>query len=486
MANSNRGIVTQLVASQVKRAIRGYGGNLSGVMKAIDEGWIPNGDEPSVSEHLAALRVYLAATSVVEDDAFLLRFALTVPGMQRGIVPPLLVLEPNRSGFSERRKREAAGQVNRLREALGIARAFLTGLSRETSQALRELAAIAASRPENGDPPLLDQIRRLSADQTRELASIGLQCLDNNAAPVRGLGKDLLHSVACFRFEPLGSEICRSLREKAIVWPPSLYRDAGDSEAQALLGMLDGATDPVTVDHLVLCVAWTRSEAAVASFRGWSKKPPRWAAVLNVPPGNYPPSAGWSLDASGNRRELISASCHRLRMADAIAPGAITCRARSERTCPNCSLPAAVLFDFTAIQVDLPDDAPAKVYCCLYCSMFAENLVRYSDDGTWEWVSPPATPRHPHEVPFQSRHVVREAAECPPFACANTFELDDASTLGGVPMWLQDSDYPRCPTCAERMKFLVQHDNSSLRDEGFYYAFFCPTCHIAAVTYQQT
>src|SRR5438445_7510873 len=132
-------VVGRLAESQVRRAIRGYRGNLLAVTKAIEGGWIPKRDEPGVAEHLDAFRGYLAA-GLTEDDAFLFRFALTVPGMQRGIVPPLLVLEPNRGGFSERRKREAAGQVTRLREVLALGRAFLTELNRETSQALRQLA----------------------------------------------------------------------------------------------------------------------------------------------------------------------------------------------------------------------------------------------------------------------------------------------------------------------------------------------------------
>jgi hypothetical protein len=130
--------VTQLIDSQARRAISNYKGNLSAVPMAIAKGWIPEGDEPGIAAHLEALRGHLAATGVSEDDSFLLRYALTVPGSQRGIVPPVMVLEPSRSGFSERRKREAAGQVTRLREAIDLGRAFLPGLSREPLLALEQ------------------------------------------------------------------------------------------------------------------------------------------------------------------------------------------------------------------------------------------------------------------------------------------------------------------------------------------------------------
>jgi hypothetical protein len=112
------------------------------VIKATERGWIPHGDEPDVTAHLEAARSHLAASGVAEDDAFLLRYALVVPGVQRGIVPPLTVLEPNRSSFSERKKKQPAAQVIRLRGALDLGRAVLPGLSQETAEALGQLATV--------------------------------------------------------------------------------------------------------------------------------------------------------------------------------------------------------------------------------------------------------------------------------------------------------------------------------------------------------
>ncbi|MGP0069593.1 MAG: hypothetical protein ACLQGP_39085 [Isosphaeraceae bacterium] len=86
MADPNSSNVTRLVESHVYREIRGFRGNRLAVTKGIEAGLIPEEDVPGVAEHLVALRDDLAATGVDENDAFLLRFALTVPGMQRGIV----------------------------------------------------------------------------------------------------------------------------------------------------------------------------------------------------------------------------------------------------------------------------------------------------------------------------------------------------------------------------------------------------------------
>ena len=116
MSQSDDDVVTRLLDSHTRRAISRFGGSLSKVSMAIVTRLDTQGSRARSRAHLEALRGHLVATGVAEDDAFLLRYALTVPGMFRGIVPPLMVLEPNRNGFSERRKREAGGQVNRLCE----------------------------------------------------------------------------------------------------------------------------------------------------------------------------------------------------------------------------------------------------------------------------------------------------------------------------------------------------------------------------------
>ena len=482
---ANSGVV-HLIESRVHTTIRGYRGNLLAMKWAIDAGWIPNGDEPGVNGYLQALRDHLAATGRLETDDFLLRFALTVPGTQRGVVPPLKALELNGNGFTDRRKKEAAGQIDRLNEVLSLAKSFLAGLSHDTLQALRKLADIAVAPVEKVSSEWLDQIQRLSPEESGKVAQIALKSLENIAKPVQEFGVDLLESLACFRFEPLGSDICRLLRTNGIFWLPSLYHDAGESEAMALLDLLEEANDTLAINHLLLCVAWTRSTAAVERLSDWSQKPPSWASRLHVTPADYLPSAGWCLDASGERRDLISMNCHRLLPADEAAPNAIRCFVPYRQKCPSCESPTVALFDFTTIQPELPENAPVKIYCCLYCSMFAPTFVRYFLDQSWEWLPFEAANPRTFDFVIKPRKVSLAIDKCPPFASAKVFDLDDATAIGGVPMWLQDAEYPHCPTCGDWMTFLAQHDNSAVQNEGLYYAFFCPTCKVSAVNFQQT
>lgn len=486
MSSLSSEAVKKIIESQVLRAISGYQGNLLAVKSAIEANVIPTGNEPGVSELLNALRTYLALNGAPEDDAFLLRYALTVPGQFRGIVPPMLVLESDRGGFSERRKIEAAGQVSRLKEVLELARSFLPWLSPVNSQALQELTDIVTRISAKGSSELIDQVRNLTVEESRELAVVALTHIKKEETSISDLGKELLEALVCFRVEPLSHGIHSVLLEKRLFWPASLYRDAEKFVTQKLLGLLNDADDSLAANHLLLCVAWTRNQLAEESFRGWFQNLPRWGSFLNVPPAEYPPFAGWSLNAKGKRIDLISLRCHRLRPVAAITDESITCLAPSELSCPRCTAQAAVLFDFSSVAEILPQDAPVRVICCLYCSILSPNFVKYSNDGSFEWLAIDETTPRELETPLSARYVALETTECPPFASANVFELDDASTIGGIPMWLQDAEYPQCPGCSERMTFLAQHDNSSNEDEGLYYVFFCGSCQISAVNYQQT
>ncbi|BFH17646.1 hypothetical protein WJ0W_001943 [Paenibacillus melissococcoides] len=72
---------------------------------------------------------------------------------------------------------------------------------------------------------------------------------------------------------------------------------------------------------------------------------------------------------------------------------------------------------------------------------------------------------------------------------AASWTLEAASSqLGGHPAWVQDADYPACPSCSATMKFLGQIDWEDIEEygEGIYDAFICPDCRIAATNYQQT
>lgn len=216
--------------------------------------------------------------------------------------------------------------------------------------------------------------------------------------------------------------------------------------------------------------------------------------MLHVPAVDYLPSAGWTLEEGEETRSLISTRCFRLTLAESPAKNRITCRTESDGRCPACEGALGWLFDFTSLdrekQAELfsedLSDAPRRILCCFHCACYETVLTKYGPDMDELWIAP-------IECEFENdgsqwNTCIREIADRPtsPFAASEPFALEDSSTLGGMPSWLQDAEFPRCPECRRLMRFLAQHDNGALGEEGLYYAFFCGDCSVASVSYQQT
>lgn len=483
-------LVSRLVMVHAQAELRSYRGNLSHAARLVENGWLPDAGDPQATAHFDTLRQYLAANGDPSDDLFLLRLGLTIPGAQRGIVPPILVLQSDRGGFSTRRQREAAGQIARLREALAIGRYFLPGVSSDTQTATIELAKCAQDQSRPDDADLLESFNQLSHDEVDRLTARALACL-RGEKPVCEVGVRLLQHLTGFRDSPLTETCCLALMEHGVFWPSSLYRDSGERVGRELINSIERAGDLLTLSHRLLALAWTRSIAAQRAFHAWTRHVPDWAETLHVPPANYSLGAGWCLNEDGQARELIcSKRCFRLGSAGSRKSSDISALATHDRICTSCGSRLVWLFDFSRAAAHLESvglvGGPTMVLCCPNCAHYGPVFAKYHADSTAEIVSTPqeAVKAADSEYGPQVRYLT--PVPCPPFVCAEPFRLGDASTLGGVPMWLQDSEYPRCIECDRYMNFIAQLDNGPQGEEGIHYAFYCRRCRVTAVSYQQT
>jgi hypothetical protein len=65
---------------------------------------------------------------------------------------------------------------------------------------------------------------------------------------------------------------------------------------------------------------------------------------------------------------------------------------------------------------------------------------------------------------------------------------ENLNRIGGEPTWIQDPDYPACPSCAAPMPSLAQLHWLDVigAGEGITYIFWCEPCAISAIDYQST
>lgn len=481
-------IVLAVCQNYLERELVSYKGHLATAVMTVQNGWIANVDSPEFAEHLNALRQHMASIGHSECDTFLLHLGLTTPGRQRGIVPPLIVLSKNRGGFSVRRLGEAAGAVERLQKALNLGRQAVKDLPADSEKAIPKLFELVTVWSDRRDVEQIRTIQQLSDHQAEDLAWRAYAFAEGQQKVLIDIGIEILTHLASFRLEPLPEAVSLSLLKRGMFWPASLYRESGEEVARQLSMLIEQNTDRSTLNYKLLALAWTRSATAHECFAKWKQHRPEWSTTLYVPPEDYLLSAGWCIDEGGEKRELISKKSFRMVPVEEQTRRTVQTMVPTDVTCPSCDASLVWLFDFTDVDSDLesvrPEGSPQKVLCCARCACYRPVFAEYWGDGTAEFVA--STENHSVTDEDESSTETRRFALAPasPFVGAEPFQLQELSTIGGVPMWVQDADFPRCIKCSQTMQFLAQYDCVEIG--GSYYAFYCSSCCVSAVGYQQT
>ena len=126
---------------------------------------------------------------------------------------------------------------------------------------------------------------------------------------------------------------------------------------------------------------------------------------------------------------------------------------------------------------------------------FHRCLNCYADEAVWVSVIPPAKflgdtdydyngllPKDkcgtlPHRLLWRPLKSMYKAFESTPL-------------LGGQPIWVQYEETPACPSCKERMDFVVQIPGGEgfpfVVEGGTLYAFWCKHCYVTASLHQQS
>ena len=334
----------------------------------------------------------------------------------------------------------------------------------------------------------------LSPEQAQKLVDIAL---DTNGTD---LSEDIARSLAILTDHDI-SRLQSAWVEAGEFWPAVIFRNSPAVVRDQIIRSLDscdgGADKRLSVNHALCALAWIGDQTTQQKFAEWQRQPLSWRDSLHVGPNGYAHTAGWELH-NDRRRDLFYRECWAIVSAAADAPvdASITTFAPALGSCPWCHRPLAHLIEinlndprFAFLKIDVPSLA---VLTCDACTCYSEHIFAHVGEmGATTWHESNTTPSYLPEdnkslSPNPWREHSCELVRRRPMQSVEGSPVD-ASQIGGLPGWVQDSAYPSCPDCGETMRFIAQLDNSRFSGyEGVYYAFLCACCRVTATGYQQT
>ena len=333
----------------------------------------------------------------------------------------------------------------------------------------------------------------LNADQVGRLMRIAAAAM---RAGNKDFAEDIAKSLATLTDYTLDSMLTIWC-ERNHYWPAVVFRGAGARIRDQIIDALESSK--ANANHALSALAWIGDVKVQEAFRRWERNPPIWRKGLCVGPTRYAHVAGWELGA-GERRNLFHDACWAVRPSVAGFAGhaALKFMCEAEQTCPWCRRQLVHL-----VEIDLSDSRFAflgltgerlPVLTCDACTCFGTAFMysRISPEGKAqlaeenkrpEWLpddldSWQRSPWRDQAVQLQQRRAIHAVDWCMPATI---------SQIGGMPSWVQDPVFPKCPGCSKTMTFIAQVDNGQFPyHEGVYYAFLCSACRVTATTYQQT
>lgn len=332
---------------------------------------------------------------------------------------------------------------------------------------------------------------RLSAEEQKQLAQIAA---DEIRTGDEDLGENIGKSLATLTDANL-DDMLHVWLDNGHIWPSVAFRNASPSIRDRIFDVIASST--AQLNHALCALAWIGDSAVVAKFAEWEVRPPAWRNGLHVGPNGYALLSGWEL-TKGGRRNLFFDDCFALEIVPDDAPSSrVGLLSEQVETCPLCGDALVHLLELPTGDGPLGfvpfAGAALPVLTCERCTCWSEFIfARIDENGQAKWH--PVNPSSPHKhalgvemergpwrgqrVALKKRTAIHAVDWC--------MELS-GSQIGGLPAWVQDTAYPKCPDCARTMMFLAQLDNGAFSGhEGTYYAFLCGDCRVTATTYQQT
>lgn len=341
----------------------------------------------------------------------------------------------------------------------------------------------------------------LTADQAARMHRFAEELLDEAEAEKTDIAENILLSLVCYRNDNIAGVLPKFL-EKGIYHPAILFKDASSEIRDRLIQQVERDDD--NRNHILLILGWIGDSEVVARFRKWRSNPPKWVDKLYVAPEIYALDAGWELTSDGGRRNLIHGMNYAIEKAKepksshAEAHKALFLK-NSISTCPWCSGKLITLMDVEANHPSLAylnlQTQRLRVATCERCGCFGTIYMDLDREGAPTWSRSNREPDYlryfdEDDYGYDATEWNLTLSDEPrsPFYAANWALSQPDSQIGGHPSWVQDAEYPECPCCHKRMRFIGQVDWADFDNygEGIFYMFLCPEDMITATLYQQS
>ena len=324
---------------------------------------------------------------------------------------------------------------------------------------------------------LYGEIDESGAERLMDTAILALQAGNNRYATSIAQG---LAALTDFRLDRLLHQWVKNRELR----PAVIFRGAGANVRNAVIEALQ--TGRVNTNEALSALAWIGDEVVQRKFRQWDAEAASWKKSLHIKPSEYSKVAGWEL-ANGARRNLYHSECLAMMPAEEgqAVDRTVELMKEGEDRCPWCKRTLIHL-----IELDLTDGRFAflrinfrrfAVLTCDACTCFTTIFASLVGDGRPRWSEFNQRPEYlPDDSetwlssPWQNAAVTlrpRRAREAEDWC----MELS-ISQIGGMPSWVQDFQYPKCPQCTRTMGAVGQVDNGAFPgNEGECIMRFCAT-----------
>lgn len=313
-----------------------------------------------------------------------------------------------------------------------------------------------------------------------------------NFNQIEDLGDEYYDFVNLFCYRAIDTErIAQKAFENEVFYPDILYKNASAIVRDKMIDLLKKDDCP-EANNIQCALAVLGDEKVLEVFIELQNNPRKWREKLYVDPSIYAHGGGWTFDDNGKKIKLTYDNCYYLEKSER-EDNAIKVGQPLDETCEKCG---GKLFDILTIDGSderlkfLGIEGIIKAKVCPDCVMMSDHyFCKYTINGDSEILpneegSDESYMTEENIEEFKTNKFVLSQKEVNPYFGCNE---DVYNTIGGMPNWVQDPTYLKCPVCGKHMKYFAQlHWTRFGNGDGTLFFEICQECNIIGMLHQQT